>query len=68
MSSSIIIQLIYRLIFIGLEPPCGKSLDCGIYWLAHTSNHLGKSATIREWNPGSGVCKEHCYIPYECLL
>ena len=21
--------------------------------------HLGKSATIRESNPGSGVCKEH---------
>ena len=45
MSSCIIIQLIYRLIFIGLEPPCGQSIDYGIYWLAHTSNVIHVQAS-----------------------
>ena len=29
------------------------------------SLHSGKFATIRESNPGSGVCKEHCAKYYE---
>ena len=33
--------------------------------------HLGKSATFRESNQGSGVCKEHCawyYVPKSSIL
>ena len=37
----------------------------------NVTNHSGKSATIRESNHGSGVCKEHYtyyYVPKSSIL
>ena len=39
--------------------------------IIHCSPHSGKSATIRESNQGSGVCKEHYvlyYVPKSSIL